>query len=84
MNVQIRVQIACIIFAGLSLGAGACGQSPTVVSAGAVTRDSGLYVGPSDIPDIKEVNRFLNSLESALAGEVSNQGVVQYLDRSSG
>ena len=59
------------------------GESNTTVTVGAVTRDSGLYVGPSDVSVMKDVNKFLSSLESDLAGEVSSQGIVEYQDRSS-
>jgi hypothetical protein len=84
MILSRKVRLLSPLLIGALLSAGiANGQSNTTVSVGAVTRDSGLYVGPSDVSAMKDVNKFLSSLESDLAGEVSSEGIVEYLDRSS-
>lgn len=53
------------------------------VSVAGVTRISGLYAEPSDQSGLKEINRFLSTLESDLAAEITSQSDVQYKDRTS-
>ena len=52
------------------------------VAVGAITRDVGLYVGPSDLQTMKGVNRYLVLLEGDLADKVSQNRSVTYQDRT--
>lgn len=56
-------------------------QQPTV-SVGAITKYTGVISGRDDVRDLKEINNFLNSLESQLAGEFVKYPDVEYLDRT--
>ncbi len=51
------------------------------ISVGAITKYSGIATNQGDIKDLKNVNEFLNVLESQLAKEFVNHGDIDYLDR---
>jgi hypothetical protein len=51
------------------------------ISVGAITRYSGIATSQGDIKDLKDVNQFLNVLESQVAREFVNHVDVDYLDR---
>jgi hypothetical protein len=51
------------------------------VSVGAVTRYSGIATNQADIKGLRDLNEFLNVLESQLAKEFVNHGDIDYLDR---
>ena len=65
---------------------GACfavaGAQQSVVSVGAITKYTGVLTSREDVKDLKEINGFLNSLESQLAGEFVKYPDVEYLDRT--
>jgi hypothetical protein len=65
---------------------GACfavtGAQQPVVSVGAITKYTGVVTSRDDVKDLKEINGFLNSLESQLAGEFVKYPDVEYLDRT--
>jgi hypothetical protein len=56
-------------------------QQPTV-SVGAITKYTGVVTSREDVKDLKEINGFLNSLESQLAEEFVKYPDVEYLDRT--
>jgi len=56
-------------------------QQPTV-SVGAITKYTGVITSRDDVKDLKDINSFLNSLESQLAAEFVKYPDVQYLDRT--
>ena len=74
---------ACISLSSLACAAQ---NVPIVIthplSVGAITRDAGLYVGPSDLASMRGVNRYLVLLESDLASKVSSMRNVTYQDRT--
>jgi hypothetical protein len=76
------------LFAAAALGAQvAAAQDVPVLTVhplavGAITRDAGLYTGPSDFATMKGVNRYLILLESDLAAKVSSMPNVTYQDRT--
>jgi hypothetical protein len=51
------------------------------ISVGAITKYSGIATNQGDLKNLKEVNEFLNVLESQLAKELLNRGGMDYLDR---
>lgn len=51
------------------------------IAVGAITRDTGIYTGPSDNGSLKGTNRYLVTLEADLAGKVSSMPNVTYQDR---
>lgn len=56
-------------------------QQPTV-SVGAITKYTGVLTNRDDIKDLKDINNYLNSLESQLAAEFVKYPDIQYLDRT--
>ncbi len=56
-------------------------QSLTV-SVGGVPKYSGIITNRADVEGLKEINQFLNTLESQLAAEFVKHGDVDYLDRT--
>lgn len=67
--------LLCLSFLPLS------GAQEVTVSAGAVTKYSGIATDEKDLKDIKSINEFLNTLESQIAKEFVNHTEVDYLDR---
>jgi hypothetical protein len=65
----------------LLLAAHAAAQSVTV-SVGGVPKYSGIMTNEKDVNDFKDINQFLNVLESQLAGEFVKYSDVDYLDRT--
>jgi hypothetical protein len=59
----------------------ASAQSVTV-SVGGVPKYSGIITNESDVNDLKDINQFLNVLESQLAAEFVKYSDVDYLDRT--
>lgn len=51
------------------------------ISVGAVTKYSGILAGQEDVKGLKDLNEFLNVLESQVAREFVNHGDIDYLDR---
>jgi hypothetical protein len=58
------------------------GAQQPAVSVGAITKYTGVLTSRDDVKDLKEINNFLNSLESQLAGEFVKYPDVEYLDRT--
>jgi hypothetical protein len=56
-------------------------QQPTV-SVGGITKYTGVLTSRDDVKDFKDINNFLNSVESQLAAEFVKYPDVEYLDRT--
>jgi hypothetical protein len=62
--------------------AAAAAAQPVTVSVGGVPKYSGILVDQKEVRNLKDINQFLNVLESQLAAEFVKYSDVDYLDRT--
>jgi len=77
-----RGSLFLLLFGFALLLAASLGAQSITVSVGGVPKYSGIVTNEKDVNSLKDINQFLNVLESQLAGEFVKYSDVDYLDRT--